>query len=577
MHKLLERQLRKFFSEQLESRMADKSFSDFCLSIEQAYTSHQDDRELLERALELSSRELNEKNQDLQRARTFAETANKAKSSFLANMSHEMRTPLNAIIGYSELILEEISELNHDEIAAELDKIRTSGNHLLGLINNVLDLAKIESGHMDVNLEEFDIGGLVKETCTILQSQALKNKNKLHYEFESTLPQITSDRGKIKQILINLTGNALKFTKEGEVTLRVFEPEPQKISISIKDSGIGMSPDKLKKLFQPFIQADSDTQKKFGGTGLGLAISAKFAEILDAAITVESKEGDGTQFTLTLNNRVQSEKSKLHKAAHNLLPNPAMRPDTERRVLLIDDDQNAIELMRRFLGRHGFDCISLKSGAQAIEEAIRIQPVAILLDVFMPGMDGWTTLSRLKENAETSGIPVIFTTMTDERSLGLSLGAIDYFTKPIDWSRLASVLKSFERSDCKPKVLITESDFPTKTALLNFLDTIHWQAIEALDIETFQRKISEVKLDLVILDCLNKSIDNISCIKALSDCSINQTTPVLCCTKSMNDIDNAELLKGRVKVLLTDNQVGTEQIEKSIYEILANQKKVSEK
>ena len=179
MHKLLERQLRKHFAEKLDAVMVDERFQKFCQSVDQAYSAHDDDRELLERSLELSSRELNEKNHDLQRAQYLAETANKAKSTFLANMSHEMRTPLNAIIGYSELILEEIEELSHEEISVELDKIRTSGNHLLGLINNVLDLAKIESGHMEVNWETVELGILGKEICTILQPIALKNRNRL--------------------------------------------------------------------------------------------------------------------------------------------------------------------------------------------------------------------------------------------------------------------------------------------------------------------------------------------------------------------------------------------------------------
>jgi signal transduction histidine kinase len=300
MHKLLERQLRKHFAEKLDAVMVDERFQKFCQSVDQAYSAHDDDRELLERSLELSSRELNEKNHDLQRAQYLAETANKAKSTFLANMSHEMRTPLNAIIGYSELILEEIEELSHEEISVELDKIRTSGNHLLGLINNVLDLAKIESGHMEVNWETVELGILGKEICTILQPIALKNRNRLVCEIETHLPVAVTDRSKLKQILINLVGNALKFTHDGRVTIRIADAEGDRIKVAVTDSGIGMSPDKLVKLFQPFVQAESDIQKRFGGTGLGLSISKKFSDLIESELEVQSQEGVGTSFHLLL-------------------------------------------------------------------------------------------------------------------------------------------------------------------------------------------------------------------------------------------------------------------------------------
>ncbi|MEY3901157.1 MAG: hypothetical protein RL189_463 [Pseudomonadota bacterium] len=553
MHKLLDRQLRKHFADRLDSVMADERFQMFCQSVDQAYSAHDDDRELLERSLELSSRELNEKNHDLQRAQYLAETANKAKSTFLANMSHEMRTPLNAIIGYSELILEEIEELSHEEISVELDKIRTSGNHLLGLINNVLDLAKIESGHMEVNWEQVDLGLLGKEVCTILQAIAVKNRNNLSCEICTENPAAITDRSKLKQILINLVGNALKFTHDGKVKICIADVDGDRIKVSIIDTGIGLSGDKLVKLFQPFVQAESDTQKKFGGTGLGLAISKKFSDLIESEIEVESQEGVGTSFHILIHRRPLSADVNTHKFVDRSEGTFVGLEKVDRRILVIDDDPSAIDLMRRFLGRHGFECISLKSGHHAVDEAIRLEPDAILLDVFMPDVDGWTILSRLKAEARTREIPVIFTTMTDERSLGLSLGAVDYFTKPIDWNRLAGVLSSFEVSRRNSVALLTEGDLTSSGSLIRQLEAAHWRVVLAGDTDQFIQYISKNTFDLVILDGSNSRLNSSDCLSALKDSPVNQQSAVLYFTDSHHDPDLPSVLRGRVKIMLTDN------------------------
>ncbi len=568
MHKLLERQLRKHFGDQFTAMLDESRFEKFCQSIDQAYTAHDNDRELLERSLELSSRELNEKNQDLQSARHLAETANKAKSTFLANMSHEMRTPLNAIIGYSELILEEIQELSHEEIAVELDKIRTSGNHLLGLINNVLDLAKIESGHMEVNWETVDLEALAKELSTILQSIALRNRNKLICEINTKQPRIISDRSKIKQILINLVGNALKFTHDGTVTIRIDETESNELRLTVSDTGIGMSRDKLNKLFQPFVQAESDTQKKFGGTGLGLAISKKFADLIESNIRVDSEEGVGTRFEMLLSRNPASAEGEIKTLSENKRVTSAVQSNVDRRILVIDDDPNAIDLMRRFLGRHGFECISLKSGHHAVEEAIRLEPSVILLDVFMPDVDGWTILSRLKENSKTKDIPVIFATMTNERSLGLSLGAVDYFTKPIDWNRLASVLRSFEGTRRNSKALLTEGDPIAQGNLVKQLEMAQWQVILATDTSQFKNHIEDQNFDLIILDGLNPQIVAGDCIRAIEESALNQNASVLYFTDSQHDPGLPSILSGRVKVILTDSLGESGGLEASLFELL---------
>ncbi|MFZ9518925.1 MAG: response regulator [Silvanigrellaceae bacterium] len=572
MHKLLERQLKKSFAADLDIRMADKAFSTFCQSIEQAYIAHEDDRNLLERSLELSSAELNEKNNDLQLARASAETANKAKSTFLANMSHEMRTPLNAIIGYSELLLEELSELDHKQIAIELDKIKTSGSHLLSLINNVLDLAKIESGHMDVNLESVSVCRLVSEVCTILQAQATRNKNVLYSEFLTGVEAIQTDRSKLKQILINLTGNALKFTQNGRVTLEFSMRADGRPVLSVSDTGIGMTPENLAKLFKPFVQADTETQKKFGGTGLGLALSKKFAELMGASLEVTSVVGQGSRFNIVFP-VVNDSQAGVNSA---LVSEPVVHRSTEdnvgKRILVVDDDPQAIDLMRRFLGRHGFECVSLKNGSQAVDEAKRFKPVAILLDVYMPGMDGWTTFSRLKNDKATKDIPVIFTTMTDERTFGLSLGALDYFTKPVDWSRLAEVLGTVGGGNRTSECLLTEVEPGAREKLAKMLESRGWKTRTALTTDAFVDAIAAQKYDLVILDGLNRELDEAKCFEALSGNSPNQNTPVIYCTDHPTNFPTNEVLKSRTKVVFAENNSDTAQVEKSIFNLLSGGK-----
>jgi signal transduction histidine kinase/DNA-binding response OmpR family regulator len=572
MHKLLDRQLKKNFAADLEIRMADQAFNSFCQSIDQAYIAHEDDRQLLERSLELSSSELNEKNHALQLARASAETANKAKSTFLANMSHEMRTPLNAIIGYSELLLEELTELDHKQIAIELDKIKTSGSHLLSLINNVLDLAKIESGHMDVNLETVPVRRLVSEVCTILQSQATRNKNSLQSEFLSDMENIQTDRSKLKQILINLTGNALKFTQNGKVTIEFTRRPDGSPVLTVADTGIGMTPENLAKLFRPFVQADSDTQKKFGGTGLGLALSKKFAEMMGASLEVTSVVGQGSRFSIVfaavadshqkVNTSVASAPDVLHSAEDNI----------GKRILVVDDDPQAIDLMRRFLGRHGFECVSLKNGTLAVDEAKRFKPVAILLDVYMPGMDGWTTFSKLKNDEATKDIPVIFTTMTDERTFGLSLGALDYFTKPVDWSRLAEVLRTVGGGNRTSECLLTEFEPGAREKLKHMLESRSWKTRIALSTEEFVQAINLQKFDLVILDGLNRGLDEAMCFEALSSSRPNQNTPVIYCTDHPTNFPTNEVLKSRTKVVFAENNSDTAQVEKSIFNLLSGGK-----
>ena len=378
--------------------------------------------------------------------RQRANEANKAKSGFLANMSHELRTPMNAIIGYSEMLLEDLEdgeELDPEEVQSDLGKIHAAGKHLLGLINEVLDLAKVESGKMGVYNETADLQQLVKDVTTTVQPMVTNYENSLDTIIDVVDSEIRTDVTKFRQILMNLLSNAAKFTRKGKITLkasRFMEDGVDHISISISDTGIGMTPEQLDKVFDEFTQADDSTTREFGGTGLGLAICKKFAKLMKGRIDVESTPGEGTCFTFVVpaiaedieTQDVQAEPPEDNQIEQN---------EGLAKVLVVDDDETSRELSKRILAKCGYSVFTADSGAAGIELACELQPDIIVLDVLMPGMDGWQVLEKLRGMPETTNIPIIMQSMLSERELGLSLGADEFLTKPVDRSDLPNAVR----------------------------------------------------------------------------------------------------------------------------------------
>jgi len=378
--------------------------------------------------------------------RQRANEANKAKSGFLANMSHELRTPMNAIIGYSEMMLEDIEdgvELDPDEIQADLGKIHAAGKHLLGLINEVLDLAKVESGKMGIYNEISDLQQLINDVTTTVQPMVSKYENTLDSVFELDDKEIRTDVTKFRQILMNLLSNAAKFTRKGKITVkatRFMEDGTDLVSISVSDTGIGMTAEQLDKVFDEFTQADDSTTREFGGTGLGLSICKKFAELMNGRINVESTPGEGTCFTFVVPAIAEDiEIEDIQKQQ------PGESDDAQieglAKVLVVDDDESSREISKRILSKRGYSVITADSGAAGIELAREQQPDIIVLDILMPGMDGWQVLEELRDIPETSDIPIIMQSMLSERELGLSLGADDFLTKPVDKSNLPNAVR----------------------------------------------------------------------------------------------------------------------------------------
>src|SRR5262245_1101925 len=368
------------------------------------------------------------------------EVADRHKSEFLANMSHELRTPLNAIIGYSEMLQEDAEDLGAEQFTDDLKKINAAGKHLLELINAVLDLSKIEAGKMELYLERFDVAGLVRDIAAVIQPLAAKNTNRLDVRCPAEVGAMHADLTKVRQALFNLLSNACKFTERGAVTLAVIRESLDGrdwLTFSVSDTGIGMTPEQLGKLFEAFTQADAATTRRFGGTGLGLALSRRLCRMMGGDVTAESESGRGSTFTIRLPAVV------VATAEESAAPAPPTAPAVTGigTVLVIDDEAAVRDLMQRFLTKEGFRVAIAQSGEEGLQRARELRPDAITLDVMMPGMDGWAVLSALKADPDVADIPVVMLTIVDDRNLGYALGASDYLTKPIDRERLTTVLK----------------------------------------------------------------------------------------------------------------------------------------
>ena len=383
---------------------------------------------------------------EAKQARATAEEATRLKSAFLANMSHELRTPMNAIIGYSEMLIEEVEEAGDSTYLPDLQKIRTAGKHLLALINDVLDFSKIEAGKMDLYLEKFEISSMLQDVVSTITPSVEKNGNRLEFQSAEGLGSIQADLTKVRQALLNLLSNACKFTSNGVITLTATRENvygDDWLRFGVSDTGIGISSEQMTKLFKAFSQADALTSKTYGGSGLGLILSRRICQMMGGDITVHSEPGAGSTFTIHLPADGMASKTKAiletEEAADS---NPRALPDAPT-VLVIDDDWTARDLMRRFLEQQGLHMVGAASGAEGLRLAKELRPAIILLDVIMPEMDGWAVLAALKAVPQLASTPVIMATIVDEENRGYAMGATHYLTKPINRKHLAQIIEEY--------------------------------------------------------------------------------------------------------------------------------------
>ncbi|MHA1152451.1 MAG: response regulator [Alphaproteobacteria bacterium] len=495
---------------------------------------------------------------ELAEAHDKAMDASRAKSDFLANMSHELRTPLNATIGYSELMLEEAEDMGHDMYIPDLKKIQMAGKHLLSLINDVLDLSKIEAGKIELFFEDFEVAGLVEETVSTIAPLIEKNGNTLVVNCAKDVGVMHSDMTRIRQVLLNLLSNASKFTEGGKVTIEAARSSANgrdDIVLKVVDEGIGMSPEQVEKVFEAFTQADSSTTRNYGGTGLGLAITKTFCEMLHGGIACVSTPGKGSTFTVRL-------PADAAGAAASVAADDSAEIVGEagsRTVLVIDDDPNVRDLLSRHLNKSGYRVATANAGPDGLKRAREIQPDAITLDVLMPGMDGWAVLAALKDDEALADIPVIMVSMLDDRNLGYSLGAADYLTKPVEHARLLSVLRKHCPAKGPGQVLIVDDDATTREMIRRMLNKAGWRTAEAENGLVGFERLAEEAPAAILLDLMMPVMDGFEFLARLRKKKAWQGIPVIVVTAKTLTAADHKRLKGSVELLVEKggDEVGT--------------------
>jgi GAF domain-containing protein/CheY-like chemotaxis protein len=498
---------------------------------------------------------------DAQSARAVAEQANKAKSTFLANMSHELRTPLNAIIGFTRIVRKKADGSLPQKQLENLDKVLTSSEHLLNLINTVLDIAKIEAGRMDVIASNFSISMLMDQ-CANLATPLLKPQVKLEKSIDPNASIIYSDQDKIKQNVLNVLSNAAKFTHEGKIVLGV-QKQGEILSISVTDSGIGISEEALGRIFEEFQQADTSTTRQYGGTGLGLAISRNLARLLGGELKATSELDKGSTFTLTI--PVQYGKKPVSPSDASTALSTGTKPDSvqpteshpsadtsKKRVLVIDDDPDAAYLLQESLSHDEFMVIGAPDGHAGLQLARDQQPDAILLDILMPETDGWQVLNDLKSDAATVEIPVILLTIVDKKALGFKLGAAAYLLKPLDPALVLHALRRVigERDHPHKRVLVVDDDPHVAEMLRQTLPESDFELISAEDGLAGLQAVEAGRPDVILLDLMMPKLDGFGVIEKLRTDPDLRNIPIIVISAKELSADESKTLRESVAFVM---------------------------
>ena len=503
---------------------------------------------------------------EMETARDEARDASDQKTKFFANMSHELRTPLNAILGYGEMLYEDCEDLGYDDLLPDLKKITSSGSHLLSLINNILDLSKIEAGKMELFVTSFEIENMVQTIKDVSEPLAAKNDNGFVINLDGAMGSMSQDETKLRQCLTNFLSNGFKFTKNGTVTLDVkakMVGDVEFIDFAVIDTGAGMSPEGVAKVFEEYTQAERSTSANYGGTGLGLPISKKFAEMMGGDVIVTSEEGVGSVFTMSVPRECpEYNEDEVEGNVINL-------DEQDNLVVLVDDDVAMHDLIKRTISKLNLTLLGATNSEKGMELIREVKPKLILLDVLMPGRDGWSLLKECKTDKDLKDIPVIMISQLNQSNLASSLGANDYLTKPIDRSHFINTLKRILGNDTQDKkVLVIDDDKDVRELLSRLLKDAGYRPIDARDgREGLERTKDEPAL--IILDLEMPRMDGFEFLdNYIKDVPEEKRAPVLVFSgKDLTDVQE-DLLKERVVGLVKKDDVSMDNLSKMIQGIV---------
>ena len=505
---------------------------------------------------------------EMETARDEARDASDQKTKFFANMSHELRTPLNAILGYGEMLYEDCEDLGYDDLLPDLKKITSSGTHLLSLINNILDLSKIEAGKMELFITTFEIENMVQTIKDVSEPLAAKNDNGFVINLDGAMGSMSQDETKLRQCLTNFLSNGFKFTKNGTVTLDVkarMEGNVEFVDFAVIDTGAGMSPEGVAKVFEEYTQAERSTSANYGGTGLGLPISKKFAEMMGGDVIVTSEEGVGSVFTMSVPRECpEYNEDEIEGNVINL-------DDQDNLVVLVDDDVAMHDLIKRTISKLNLTLLGATNSEKGMELIREVKPKLILLDVLMPGRDGWSLLKECKTDKELKDIPVIMISQLNQSNLASSLGANDYLTKPIDRTHFINTLKRIMGTNTQnQKVLVIDDDKDVRELLSRLLKDAGYMPIDARDgKEGLERTKDEPAL--IILDLEMPRMDGFEFLdNYIKNVPEENRAPILVFSgKDLTDVQE-ELLKERVVGLVKKDDVSMDKLSQMIQGIIKN-------
>ncbi len=495
-----------------------------------------------------------EKTAHLQKAVQALERANKMKSEFLANMSHELRTPLNAIIGFAEVLRDKISGELNDEQLDYVHDIHSSGLHLLQMINDILDLSKVEAGRMELQYEIFRVPDAIQDVYTILKGLANKKRLELKTAILTDVGEIEADRVKFKQILYNLLSNAIKFTPEnGRIYLEAGIMDDM-LQVSVSDTGIGMNPDDQEKVFKEFWQADSSFARKYEGTGLGLALTKRIVEMHGGRIWFESEYDKGSIFYFALPMKASQKKAKPKEAEakpRQTLPAGGREAKT---ILVVEDDRMAADLMTLYLTSAGYNVIVAVDGEEAIKKSKEFRPFLITLDIMLPRKDGWDVLSELKNSQDTADIPVVIVSIIDNKDLGFSLGAAEYLIKPIDRTKLIDTVNA-----CIPagkgagrhlKILVIDDEEKAIKYMGAVLENAGFEVVKAYSGRAGINLALNSNPDLIILDLMMPDVSGFDVVEKLRTHPSAKGIPIIICSAKDITPEEKKVLNGNILAIV---------------------------